>query len=252
MFWAVQAAVEAHKAFVPSGAPLLAPCGTFAALLGCLDRGADGGQQSGEDAGPAKNSLRADVITACLRFAAVLRSHGNATGNEDMQADGKVSRARLEAVPDDAFPGAAHNILCWMDRLSSSVLADYGIEPAEVPDTYAALSSFSKCTEGERRMGTGEAADTGDGPRIVAALVEILETMMDPAVESMAIAQPNFYREYFAARISIVTHDVATAPKQKPVTVAAAQPAANTGAAVVPVESRREDNGRFGFYAQSA
>ena len=251
MFCAVQAAVEAHKACIPVGSPLLAPYGTFAALLSCLDRAPDGEQQPKEAAGPGKKGLRADVIADCLRFAAVLRSHGNAAGIEDMRTDGMVSRAKLEALPDEAFPGAAHNILCWMDRLTLSTLAGYGIEPGEVPGTYSLLASFSQCTDGEGRLNAGAACDAGDGPRIVAALVEILETMMDPAIELLAVAQPGFYREYFAARISLVTLDAATAPQHKPVTVAATQPVVKADVDFAPVDSRRENGGHFGFYAQS-
>jgi hypothetical protein len=201
MFRVVQAAIEAHKTLIPVGTPLLAGYGTFAALLGYLDKVPEGDRATKEDAGLDKRQLRADAIGACLRFAAVLRSYGNATGNEDMQADGRVSRAKLEAAPDNAFAAAALNILSWIDRLSSSVLSDYSVAPSEVRGAYGLLNSLSKCNDGERAANAHKAVAIGDGPRIVAALIEILETMMDPAVESMAIAQPHFYREYFAARI---------------------------------------------------
>ena len=253
MFRAVEAVVELHKACSPLGAPLLAPYGTFTALLSCLDRPSKCEQSCGALTGLDKKSLRESVIAACLRFAAVLRSHGNATGNEDMQADGRVSRAKLEAVPDEAFPGAAHNILCWMDRLSAGVLSDYRIEAAEVPGTYAALSSFSKFTDAERQAKVSNPFENEDGPRIVAALAEILQTMMDPAVEQLAVVHPHFYREYFAARIAVISEDGRTPPLVTAVDAPEAlQPVVQTGVGVLPLEPPRDSRGIFGLYAQSA
>jgi hypothetical protein len=138
--------------------------------------------------------------------------------------------AQVDYSPTDFIAGKARAVVSRANAVHAAAngvvaaLADFGITPAKLTAFKKKIDAFDGVKTSPRESIVQRKAANELLPTLVRAAVDILNDQLDGLMPQFQDVNPNFYEEYFAARIIVDTHNGAVNTDKK----AAVTPATDT------------------------
>jgi len=149
-----------------------------------------------------KKKLKLKLVDKAIEIAGALLAFASDSDNKELKSGVNISRSELENAADSSALNHCRFIFNQAASLQAT-LADYGLKASDISEFQALISGFEKSIASPRIAITSRKSATNDLVGLFANCDDILKNKMDKLIEKFKVSNPDFYKQYFDARIII-------------------------------------------------
>jgi len=202
MFYSVQEACNAHTA---TWTPLVPFSDAFTEMQGKLDRIEDNieiQERPLEGIARDKREKKLAMVKKALEVAEAGYALATATGDPDLQEKMNYSRSNLLAGRDTVIGQRSQSVHTDASAVAAA-LVPYGIVAADLTTLQTLIDAYVAVVASPRTAITVRKGSTEAIATLVSETSGILNDRMDKLMPQFKAANPDFYQEYFDARIVV-------------------------------------------------
>lgn len=151
-----------------------------------------------------KAAVKQNMVDKALEVGGAVFAFATDSGNLTLKEKLNYSRTALEHARNAVSEQSCRSICNEAIGVQES-LATYGVSAADLADLDSKINAFASMIAAPRVAVTNRMGATSDLAKLLAKTDSILQNKLDKLVEKFRKSQPEFYKQYFDARIIIDT-----------------------------------------------
>jgi hypothetical protein len=217
MFYAVQNAVDTHSAVWTAMVPYANAVTEFKAKIVAIEEEVEAQSTDLEGYAMDKGEKKEAMVRATLAVASKVYAYAEDNANTVLREKVDVSYSDLIAPRDAVVAQKCQGIHDEANAVVAS-LAPYGVLPADLTALQGLITRYETVISAPRTAITIRKGATENIERLIREGTAILKNRMDKLMVEYQVSNPDFYQEYFDARIVVNTGVVTPEPEPVPPT----------------------------------
>jgi len=149
-----------------------------------------------------KDERRVTLENQTYTIASAIVFYASVTNNRELLKKVNFTRSKLEQARDNEVPGMSKQVHQAAAANAAAILP-YGVTATMITDLNTAIDAFVEYISKPRAAKSETSAATEQLPQVYTDTDKLLEERLDKGMELYRFSEPDFYTQYFNARIII-------------------------------------------------